>query len=413
MKHGEHGEHGEPREHGEHREHGEDGGDKVRLTLVGVGHAHMEVLRRLILTPRSDVDLTVVSLSTKHHYSGMVPGYLNGTYQEEEIAFDLPPLVAKAGGAFVEARAVGIDPRQRRVHLADSRSIPYDLVSFNIGSRTAGQDRPEVSQHATVVKPMSRAIELAGAIRTLAAKAAAASEGGSAASMPATSVPAAVVVGAGAAGFEVACAVAAVFAATGGPHRVTLLDAEPQILPGYSEVFRNRAEAILRRKGIEVRRGVAVEAVGADFVALAGGEHIRADLVIWLAGAAASPVFAGSGLPVDSRGFLLVDSSLRSPADPRVFAVGDCGTLVEHPRTPKAGVYAVRQGPVLWASLTAALDGGEPPHYEPQSSFLSILNTGDGKALLRYQGFTSHGRWAWWLKDWIDRRFMEKYRRLI
>ena len=27
--------------------------------------------------------------------------------------------------------------------------------------------------------------------------------------------------------------------------------------------------------------------------------------------------------------------------------MGDCGHLVEFPRTPKAGVYAVRQGPVL------------------------------------------------------------------
>jgi NADH dehydrogenase FAD-containing subunit len=100
-------------------------------------------------------------------------------------------------------------------------------------------------------------------------------------------------------------------------------------------------------------------------------------------------------------------------ADPRIFAVGDCGTLASHPGTPKAGVYAVREGPVLWESLKAAIRGGEPPRYQPQHGFLSILNTGDGRALLDYKGIVSHSRWAWRLKDRIDRRFMARYQGLI
>jgi NADH dehydrogenase FAD-containing subunit len=85
-------------------------------------------------------------------------------------------------------------------------------------------------------------------------------------------------------------------------------------------------------------------------------------------------------------------------------------TPERHPGTPKAGVYAVREAPVLWKSLAAALEGGKPPHYEPQRGFLSLLNTGDGKALLRYKGLVAHSRWAWRLKDRIDRRFMARYR---
>jgi NADH dehydrogenase FAD-containing subunit len=113
---------------------------------------------------------------------------------------------------------------------------------------------------------------------------------------------------------------------------------------------------------------------------------------------------------------LLIDDSLRSVDDPRIFAAGDCGTLASHPETPKAGVYAVREGPVLWQSLKAAVmtgGGGEPPRYTPQTGFLSILNTADGKALLDYKGIVSHSRWAWRLKDRVDRRFMRKYQELI
>ena len=81
-----------------------------------------------------------------------------------------------------------------------------------------------------------------------------------------------------------------------------------------------------------------------------------------------------------------------------------------HPETPKAGVYAVRQGPVLARNLRAALGAGRATPYDPQRTFLSLLNTADGKALLRWHGVVSHSRAAWWLKDRIDRGFVRRYR---
>ena len=59
----------------------------------------------------------MVSLGALHHYSGMVPGYLQGTYREEEIAVRVPELVERAGGRFVAGRAVGVDPGERRVRV--------------------------------------------------------------------------------------------------------------------------------------------------------------------------------------------------------------------------------------------------------------------------------------------------------
>jgi selenide, water dikinase len=75
-------------------------------------------------------------------------------------------------------------------------------------------------------------------------------------------------------------------------------------------------------------------------------------------------------------------------------------------------VYAVREGPVLWESLVAAVQKAPPPRYRPQRGFLSILNTCDGKALLHYKGLVARSRWSWLLKDWIDRRFMRRYQGL-
>jgi NADH dehydrogenase FAD-containing subunit len=108
-----------------------------------------------------------------------------------------------------------------------------------------------------------------------------------------------------------------------------------------------------------------------------------------------------------------VNDHLQSVSDPAVFAAGDAATLARFPGTPKAGVYAVREGPILWASLRAALNGARfSARYKPQPRFLALLNTGDGRAILSYGRLALWGR-AWMaLKDRIDRGFMRRFQRL-
>lgn len=374
---------------------------RSKLLLAGAGHTHLEILRRLIVEPLPEVELTLVSVGPLHHYSGMVPGYLQGTYWEEEIAVRVPDLVERAGGSFIAGKAVGVDPAGRRVRVETVegvREVPYDFVSFAVGSNTAGIDSPRVAGEAQRIKPLERVHALRERLLALL-------DGPD-------RVPVAVV-GGGAAGVEIALAVAAVLEKGGREHRITLLESGEDILSGYRERFRERAREILRQRKIAVRTGLRVSAVHAEEVETEEGVRVPSRLTVWLTGAVAWPLFRDSGLPLDERGFLLTGGALRSLADPRIFAVGDCGTLAAHPDTPKAGVYAVREGPVLWKSLKAAIRGGEPPRYEPQHGFLSILNTGDGRALLDYKGIVSHSRWAWRLKDRIDRRFMARYQRLV
>jgi hypothetical protein len=51
-------------------------------------------------------------------------------------------------------------------------------------------------------------------------------------------------------------------------------------------------------------------------------------------------------------------------------------------------------------------------HFRPQSRSLVLVNTGDGRALLSYGAVAVRARWAMNLKDWIDRRFMDRFHRL-
>ena len=437
-----------------------------RLVLAGVGHANLEVLRRLsrdARAERAERDLTVISPGPLHLYSGMVPGYLCGTYRVEEIAVELAPLVRAAGGRLLLGRAVGLDPRRRQVKVVEiaeegtastadpglgvggeAREVPYDLVAFAVGSDAAGAEAASARAGGAVLscKPIARAVELRRRLDVLAGQ-----------GQPAATVA---VVGGGAAGVEIALAAASrlgtqrmgiqaagrseapaadssgssavgdLQASAAGRsetpavrHRVILLEAGPAILSDRSPRFRRRAEQVLERRGVALRTGSRVAEVdppgeaaqrGQAVLRLSSGEEISCNLVVWVTAAAGWPLFREAGLPLDSRGFLLVDDALRSVADPRVFAAGDCATLARFPDTAKAGVYAVREGPVLARGLRAALAGEEPPSYRPQRGFLVILNTGDGRALLSYKGFVSYSRWAFRLKDRIDRGFVAKYR---
>jgi selenide,water dikinase len=92
-----------------------------------------------------------------------------------------------------------------------------------------------------------------------------------------------------------------------------------------------------------------------------------------------------------------------------VFAAGDVATMVSQTR-PKSGVYAVRQGPPLAENLSLVLRGQQPRVFEPQPTALQLISTGNRYAIASWGGLSAEGAWIWRWKDWIDRRFMARYR---
>jgi selenide,water dikinase len=364
--------------------------------MVGAGHVHLEILRRLALDPVPGLETTIVSLEERHFYSAMTPGYLAGQYTIDDISSDVPAIARRAGAQCMIGCAARLDPGGRLVGLEDGRTLPYDLVSFNIGSLLAGADN-RAAGHIERIKPLQRVTGLKGRLDALRRD-------------DRAGPVRLVVIGAGAGGVEVACAAAA--ALDGRARTITLVDRDPTILNEYGGGFRRLAERALGARGIGLRLGTGVTAVEATRVQLEHGDALPTDLTIWLTGPEGAPFLSASGLPAEDRGFLWITDTLQSIADARVFAVGDCGTFTQYPTLAKSGVHAVREAPVLWHNLRAAARGEPLARYRPQRSSLSILNTSDGRALLHYRGFHSWSGWAWRLKDRIDRGFMRKYQAL-
>ncbi len=365
------------------------------LVLVGGGHAHIQVLKRWAMGPVAGTRLTLVVDRPIAVYSGMVPGFVAGQYARDELEIDGRPLALRAGARCIVARVTGLDTAARQLLLDGRPPIVYDTVSFDVGSTVAGLELPGVSEHTIPTRPIGdfvrRVDEVFAAARRRSAFRVA-------------------VVGGGAGGVEVAFALAARLGRElGGRADIVLLESGPRVLPGYAASATRRVEIAAAARGITIRCGARVDRVEAGAVRLVGGERLPADAVVWVAGAAALPIFTGSGIETDGRGFAKVRPTLQCVGRDDVFAVGDCAAWTAGPALAKAGVYAVRQGPVLAYNLIARARGERLRAYRPQRDFLSLLNLGDGQAIGTKWGLSAEGRSVFALKDWIDRRFVRRF----
>lgn len=366
-----------------------------RVVLVGAGHAHVEVLRRAKARPLGATPLALVVDTPQSIYSGMVPGMVAGEYRTDQVVIDAAALAKAAGAEVIVDPVVQIDPRSSRLRLRSGRTLRYDTASLDLGCTVAGYDTPGVSDYALPVRPMQ---ELIGRVDALVERAAQCSS-----NRPFRLL----VVGAGAGGVELAfCFEARLRRCLAVAPEITIVDAGRDLLPGRSKSLVSRTGRAAQRRGLGFEGGVCVVAVDEHGVLLDDGRRLACDATVWVAGPRAHPFLRDTGLPVDEDGFVRIRSTFQVEGYDNLFAVGDCASL---PGMEKAGVYAVRAGPVLCENLRRRLSGRSLRRYAPQSDFLSLLNLGDGSALGARSGIAFEGKWVHWLKDRIDRSFVERY----
>ncbi|MGA8156796.1 MAG: FAD-dependent oxidoreductase [Rhodoplanes sp.] len=378
--------------------------ERKNVVLIGAGHAHVTVLREFGLSPVAGTRLTLVSRGQHTPYSGMLPGLIAGDYQFEDIHIDTVPLTRFAGAQFHRDEAIGLDLGNRLVICRGGARISYDVLSIDIGSTPNTADVPGAAEHAIPVKPIDGFLSRFEALlaRTLAHKGRAR----------------VAVVGAGAGGVELILAVqhrlSREVARTGlATNRLAfvLISATADILPAFPPAFRARFRALLAERGIIVATGAPIARVEAGRLQFDDGASIKADEILWATQAAPPSWLASSGLPLDQHGFLKVDETLRVVGRDDIFAAGDIISFA--PRgLPKSGVYAVRAGPVLADNLRQTLIGQPLRPFRPQRDALYLVSTGDRRAIGTRNGMTFGGAWAWRWKDWIDRRFMRRFKDL-
>lgn len=372
------------------------------IVLVGGGHAHIEVLRRFGMRAEPGVRLTLISREIETPYSGMLPGYIAGHYSTDDFHINLEALCRFAGARCYHNEVTAIDLLTRSISCEGRPAVSFDLLSIDTGS--APNTRiPGADKFGTPVKPVSNfTIRWQALCQRIEQHAESCRIG---------------VVGAGAGGVELILAAQHFLCEKLTPkiaqQRLSfhLLTSGSDILPGHNARVRRSFHDILRTAGIEVITDFEVTRVEAQTLYATNGASIALNEVLWTTSAEAPWWPREAGFATDEQGFIRVNDTLECVAHEGIFAAGDIACVDPHPR-PKSGVFAVRQGPVLAANLRRAARGEAPKPFRPQRNFLSLISTGARFAVASRGALCAQGPWLWRLKDFIDRRFIERYRDL-
>ncbi|MES0861929.1 selenide, water dikinase SelD [Ruegeria sp. SCPT10] len=360
------------------------------LVLIGGGHTHALLLRKWGMSPLPGARVTVINPGPTAPYSGMLPGFVAGHYARSELDIDLVKLARFADARIVLGSVDAIDTDQRLIHIPGRIPVAFDVASVNVGITSDMPGLPGFADYAVPAKPLGPFASRWAAYLDKSGPAAVA------------------VIGGGVAGVELAMAMAHALKTRQRPARVTLIDNAMAL-----SAIGPKAAATIRRAmddlGVEVLEQIAIKEITADYVTLQDGRQIEADFVTGAAGARPYEWITRTGLDLQD-GFIRVNAHLQS-SDPAVFAAGDCAHLTENPR-PKAGVFAVREAPVLFNNLRAALGAGKVKRYVPQKDYLKLISLGGKSALGERLGTSFSGALMWRWKNHIDQTFMNKFREL-
>lgn len=364
------------------------------LVLVGGGHAQVALLKSLAMTPVPGLRTTLICPDVETPYSGMLPGFVEGVWTAQDIHIDLARLSQMAGARFITAAATHLAVDDRLVHMHDRPPAYFDILSVNVGGAPDLTAIDGAAENCIPVKPIGRfRAQLARLTEREHPQRLA-------------------IIGGGAAGCELALALSRRWqTATGKRPEIAIFARGARLVPEMPARAARLIFEALTNAGATVHCGQAVTKVETDNLWLQDGTRHEFGACFLVTAVAPPRWIAASGLDLDERGFLKVDRTLQSTSHPFVFAAGDIASLNDEPR-PKSGVYAVRAGPVLAHNVRQYLHGRRLKRWSPQSKALAILGTANGKAIAIREPHASSSRAWWWMKKWIDRRWMAKYQNL-
>ncbi len=373
------------------------------LVLIGGGHAHVSVIKHFGMRPIPGVRITVISRDLLAPYSGMLPGYIAGHYSLEECHIDLLPLAQFAKARFIHDEVTGLDVDKKQVLCRNRPPIDYDVLSINIGS-APNTSLVQGSDQVVPVKPISHFVQRWHHLQERL--------------LSQTGELEVAVVGGGAGGVELTLAMQyrlqqelKINNKTDLKLHFHLYDSNTELLRGHNQKVRAKLKKILNNRGVNLHLGESVVDVSDGTLTTKRGDKKRFSEVLWVTRASAQSWLTSTDLVLNPDGFISVDPTLQSVSHPGIFAAGDIADVMAHPR-PKAGVFAVRQGLPLARNLRRALKQKSLVPFRPQLNFLSLISTGDQYALASKSQWMHAGPLMWRWKDWIDRRFMQRFTQL-
>ena len=323
--------------------------------IVGGGFAGGYVAR--LLGKRG---ATIVSPENFMLYTPMLPEAASGTLEPRHVVVPLRMMCPDA--EFILGRATGADLRTRQVRVETDEgilSIEYENLVVALGAVSRTLPIPGLAEYGLGFKTLADAIHLRNhVLRRLEAAAAAPTEEHRRRELTF------VFVGAGYAGVEALAELSDLVrdalryypTLQSEPQHWMLVDAAPTILQEIPSSLGDYAARQLAGRGVDIRVKTTLQELESHAAVLSDGDRLYTNTVVWTAGVRANPVNERFGLPLDERGRIEVDATLRVEGHENVWALGD-GARVPNAATP--GEYdpptcqhALRQARRLARNLT-------------------------------------------------------------
>ena len=309
---------------------------------------------------------TIVSPENSMLFTPLLPEAASGTLEPRHVVVPLRQMCPHAELVLGRATAIDFASNSVQVDALDAQvSVRYRELVVALGSISRALPIPGLAEHALGFKNLADAIFLRNhVLQRREAADAATIEAHRRAELTF------VFVGAGYAGVEALAELSDLVrdalrhypSLRGEPQRWVLVDAAPKILPEIPSRLGEYAARQLTKRGMEIHVGTTLESVEADAATLSNGDRIPTHTVVWTAGVKANPVLSQFGLPLDERGRVKVDGTLRVEGHEHVWALGD-GAAVPNLATPDAvdpptSQHALRQA----RRLAKNLSGEQKPY---------------------------------------------------
>jgi NADH dehydrogenase len=303
---------------------------------------------------------TIVSPDSAMLYTPVLPEVAAGALEPRHAVVPLRAMCPHAD--IVRGRAVALDEEARRVTVETElgpRDLHYERLVLALGAVPRVPPIPGLAEHGLGFKQLGDAIHLRDRIlRQL--------ERAEADRANAERHLTFVFVGAGYAGVEALAELHQLVSDAARhyavlrevPQRWVLVDGGPQVLSEVSPRLADYTARLLRKRGVELRLATRLASVEPHAVTLSDGTRMATETLVWTAGVTPNPLLRQLGVPLDERGRVLVDSSLRVHEREHVYALGDCARVPNEatPESPDPPTcqHALRQARRLSKTLRGA-----------------------------------------------------------
>jgi NADH dehydrogenase len=373
---------------------------RPQVIVIGGGFAGLWCTRSLASAP---VEITLIDRANHHLFQPLLYQVATAGLSAGDIAAPLRHILRGQRNVTVRLGEItGIDTAAQRVAAADGATLSYDYLLVASGATHAYFGHDEWAAHAPGLKTLDDAMTLRRRILLAFEQA---ENARSDAERDAWLTFA--VVGGGPTGVELAGTLAEIARHTLrnefrhiDPARATvqLIEAGPRVLASFPPALSEKAAAQLRRLGVQLLTGSAVQHIDAQGYTR-GGERINAKTVLWCAGVAASPLGAMLGAPRDRAGRVQVQPDLTAPGHHNVFIAGDLATLAQANGKPVPGVApaAKQMGAHVARLIRARVAGGHDGSPFVYRDWGNMATIGRMAAVVDMPGgLKFSGLLAWW-----------------